>query len=113
MVTRYAASFRLFGQPHPPGFVDGLSPVELQVGDRLKKILDTLKPTIEFRFARTFLPRLRDSDSDSFGTIERASPFQSNRYSISVPSGFRPFSGGPTPTLPFVGQGRRISRVEP
>ena len=54
--------------------------VELQVGDRLKKILGTLKPTIEFRFARTFLPRLRDSDSDSFGTIERASPFQSNRY---------------------------------
>jgi hypothetical protein len=80
MVTRYAASFRLFGQPHPHGFVDGLSLVELQVGDRLKKILGTLKPTIEFRFARTFLPRLRDSDSDSFGTIERASPFQSNRY---------------------------------
>jgi hypothetical protein len=80
MVTRYAASFRLFGQPHPHGFVDGLSLVELQVGDRLKKILGTLKPTIEFRFAGTFLPRLRDSDSDSFGTIERASPFQSNRY---------------------------------
>jgi hypothetical protein len=51
MVTRYAASFRLFGQPHPHGFVDGLSLVELQVGDRLKKILGTLKPTIEFRFA--------------------------------------------------------------
>lgn len=48
MVTRYAASFRLFGQPHPHGFVDGLSLVELQVGDRLKKILGTLKPTIEF-----------------------------------------------------------------
>lgn len=40
-----------FRPTHPHGFVDGLSLVELQVGDRLKKILGTLKPTIEFRFA--------------------------------------------------------------